>query len=197
MIPSLLSKETAAELRRVVFEESEREKADKTKQHTQATVIEPDNRWHGMPHIEDAIVRRALREIGEHPIFRPLIEDVMTPMASLVSLSVIRADYGSSTQGWHVDTGLMKTPWGYDNPYVFDTYSVGIALQDITPGMGETGVCPGVHTPTGGGPEGMDDEGNCDCYYQRDDGTVDSPDGLMYEKGNIDDMCVGVAPIKR
>ena len=179
--------------------QSERDKINTKKQHTQATVIEPGNRWHGMPHIEDAIVRRALREIGEHLIFRPLVEDVMTPMASLVSLSVIRADYGAETQGWHVDTGLMKTPWGYDNPYVFDTYSLGIVLQDTTPEMGATGVCPGVHSPNGGRPDQMDDQGYCDCYYQRDDATdvLDSPDGLRYEQGNIDDMCVNVAPIKR
>jgi len=70
---------------------------------------------------------------------------LLSPKASLVSLSVIRADHGSAAQHWHTDGAvIMSTPWGYNQPYVFDIYTVGIALQDITPGMGETQVCPGV-----------------------------------------------------
>ena len=59
------------------------------------------------------------------------MEDILSPRASLVSFSVIRVDYGAKDQDWHSDAGLLKTPFGYENPYAFDTYSLAIPLQDI------------------------------------------------------------------
>ena len=204
-------------MRRVTYEESEKERRNPG-QHTQLTILDPGNRWHGMPHLEDAIVRRTLREIGTHPIIRPLIEDVMSPkgersawrsyelgnptlfltqsipsiqpelqlaslvVASVVSFSIIRTGYGATKQDWHVDAGLLKTPWGYEQNYVFDTYSLAIALQDISLGMGQTGVCPGVHSPDGGDMAEMDDDGHCECFFASDNGEdVGSPDGQKYE----------------
>ena len=187
VVKSVLSPSTAAKLRKIIYEESERDRYSPG-DHTQVFILEPEARWQGMPHLEDAIVRRALREIGEHPIVRPLLEDVVSPRASLVSFSAIRADYGSTAQTWHSDAGLIKTPYGFDQPFVHDFFSLSIALQDVTEGMGETGVCPGVHTPDGRdigvGESVIDDfDGGVTCWYH-------DPIDDLFESGSPDDMCI-------
>ena len=145
---------------------------------TELFVDSPENRWKQMVRFEDAIVRKALREIGEHPVFRPLLDEVIGPDSSLTQFLVIRGDYGSTPQVFHSDSGLIKTPYGYETPFTMDQIKIGIALQDTTEGMGETNICPGVQPSNGGdlgeGSDRMDNEdGSCTCWHKLPNGTWD------------------------
>jgi len=176
IVPNVLREETATELRRLFFEKSERGRAEG--KDTELFVLSSENRWKQMIRFEDAIVRKALREIGEHPVFRPLLDEVIGPDSSLTQILVIRGDYGSTPQVFHSDSGLIKTPYGYESPFTMDQIKIGIALQDTTEGMGETNICPGVQPSNGGdlgeGYDRMDNEdGSCTCWHKLPNGTWD------------------------
>lgn len=132
-VNKILTKQTAHTLREYVLERN-----INGRQHS---VIEPTHRHHILPSPKDPAVKQALKEIGSHAILRPLLESILGPSPSLLSLDAITTTYGSVDQFWHDDTGTSHAI--YPDRFVAE-YTVGITLQDITEDMGATGVCPGT-----------------------------------------------------
>lgn len=106
------------------------------------TVKNNENRFHIIPDPMEPSIRSALKEIGSHAVFRPLVDAVLGNSSSLVSLSVITNLYGAEEQDWHYDTG--KSAASYPE-YFVPEYTLAIPLQDTTKAMGATGICPGTH----------------------------------------------------
>lgn len=148
ILKNVISKDTVDALRAHALSESDHDWANGVG--TQVIILDPPHRWHGMPELSEPSVRSLLRELGEHDLARELIDNIISPLASLTSFSVIRAGYGSVAQEWHSDSGLVSTGGGYTQGFAFDGYTLVIPLQDVEEGMGETSVCPGVWTPNGG-----------------------------------------------
>ena len=48
-----------------------------------------------MPSHREPTIQSALEEIGSHPTVRPLIDELLGPSASLVSMSAITSLYGT------------------------------------------------------------------------------------------------------
>ena len=65
-----------------------------------------ENRFHIMPPHTEPTIQAALQEIATHPIFRPLIDDVLGPSSSFVGMSVITNLYGAAKQSFHPDTNI-------------------------------------------------------------------------------------------
>jgi len=105
-------------------------------------VKENDNRFHIIPDPTEPSIRAALKEIGSHAVFRPLLDAVLGPSSSLVALSVITNLYGAEGQDWHYDTGMSHAT---HPDYFVPEYTLSIPLQDTTEEMGATGICPGTH----------------------------------------------------
>jgi ectoine hydroxylase-related dioxygenase (phytanoyl-CoA dioxygenase family) len=132
IVESVLTKETAADLRTYIMKVNNESAV--------YYVHSPANRHHIALDIKTPIVRQAMKEIGEHPVMRPLIDDLMGPAASLVTLAVITNYYGAIDQHWHRDCDGAEL---YPDDFVYE-YALGIPLQDTTREMGATGMCFGV-----------------------------------------------------
>ena len=104
-------------------------------------IKENENRFHIIPDPMEPTIKAALKEIGSHPVFRPLIDSVLGPSSSLVALSVITNLYGAEGQDWHYDTGMSHAT---HPDYFVPEYTLAIPLQDVTKEMGATGICPGT-----------------------------------------------------
>jgi hypothetical protein len=130
IVESVLTKETAADLRNYILKINNESAA--------YFVLNAANRHHITPDVKNPMVRQALKEIAEHPIMRPLIDDVMGPAASLVTLTVITSLYGAKDQHWHPD--VVAGAENYPNNFVHE-YTLAIPLQDTTKEMGATGMC--------------------------------------------------------
>ena len=135
VVPSVLTKKTAQEFRDYVMKANQK-LAD------QVYVHEKEHRYNLMPDAHDPIVQEALKQVGEHPILKPLIDDVMGPGATLINLSVLTVEYGAKDQSLHGDT---STSYASLPEYIVPEYTLVIALQDTTESMGATHICPGTH----------------------------------------------------
>jgi hypothetical protein len=129
IVQSVLTRETATDLRNYILKAN--------KQSAGYYVNTPANRHHISLDLNTPIVRQALKEVAEHPVMRPLIDDLLGPAASLVSLNAITNLYGAKDQGWHAD---CEGAGFYPDHFVYE-YGLGIALQDTTKEMGATGMC--------------------------------------------------------
>jgi hypothetical protein len=129
IVQSVLTKETADDLRNFILKENNASAA--------FIVHSPANRYYIAPDVKTPIVRQALKEIGEHPIMRPLIDDLLGPAASLTQLNVITNLYGAKDQCWHSD--IIQGARDYPDDFVQE-YTITIPLQDTTKEMGATGM---------------------------------------------------------
>lgn len=180
IVQDVISKDTVAELRATVLAKSNADWA--AKKATEVIILDSENRWHGMPSVGTPSVRRLLRELGEHDVVRPLLERIIGRKASMVSFSVIRANFGSVDQDWHTDSGLVSTPGGYSQPFVFDGWTLVIPLQDVEEKQGNTGVCPSVWVPNGDSP-------SIDNFWHDANNDPENPN---WERGHADEMCIHV-----
>ncbi|GMI03033.1 hypothetical protein TrLO_g8884 [Triparma laevis f. longispina] len=180
ILKNVISKDTVDALRAHALSESDHDWANGVG--TQVIILDPPHRWHGMPELSEPSVRSLLRELGEHDLARELIDNIISPLASLTSFSVIRAGYGSVAQEWHSDSGLVSTGGGYTQDFAFDGYTLVIPLQDVEEGMGETSVCPGVWTPNG-------DSINVDTVFYNEAAGKERP---VWVEGTADEMCMKV-----
>jgi hypothetical protein len=130
IVQSVLTRETAADLRKYILKVNNQSGAG-------YYVHNPANRHHVAIDINIPIVRQAMKEVAEHPVMRPLIDDLLGPAASLVSLNAITNLYGAIDQSWHADCEGAES---YPDHFVYE-YGLGIALQDTTKEMGATGMC--------------------------------------------------------
>jgi hypothetical protein len=129
IIQAVLTKETAADLRNYILKANNRSAA--------YGVHSPANRHHIALDIKTRIVRQALKEIAEHPVMRPLIDDLLGPAASLVTFAAITNLYGAHDQTWHPD--VTQGARDYADDFVKEL-ALGIPLQDTTKEMGATGM---------------------------------------------------------
>jgi hypothetical protein len=130
IVQSVLTKETADDLRNFVLKENNQSVA--------YVVHSPANRYYIAPDVKTPIVQQALKEIAEHPVMRPLIDDLLGPAASLTQFNVITNLYGALDQPWHSDIGPSARD--YPDDFVRE-YTITIPLQDTTKEMGATGMC--------------------------------------------------------
>ena len=137
VVNHILTKPTAHALREYILE--------RNKNGRQHRVLEPDHRHLVLPSPKDPAVKQALKEIGSHATLRPLLESILGPSPSLLSLNGITSTYGSVDQEWHGDTTT------YGSADFVTEYTLGITLQDTTENMGATAVCPGTYKPGGWG----------------------------------------------
>eukprot|EP00529_Nitzschia_sp_RCC80_P013373 CAMPEP_0113466194 /NCGR_PEP_ID=MMETSP0014_2-20120614/14141_1 /TAXON_ID=2857 /ORGANISM="Nitzschia sp." /LENGTH=606 /DNA_ID=CAMNT_0000358399 /DNA_START=207 /DNA_END=2024 /DNA_ORIENTATION=+ /assembly_acc=CAM_ASM_000159 len=153
IIPSVLSNTTASRFRQYIVNTAN------PKMH-QVFVLKSENRYRVMPtpfvdrwsspstdgdttkNEEAVLVQQVMKEIATHRTLRPLVDNVLGPGASLISLSVITSTYGAVAQNWHRDT--TKSAMTHPDDMVHEV-TLTIPLQDTTSSMGPTGLCPGTH----------------------------------------------------
>eukprot|EP00521_Asterionellopsis_glacialis_P010680 CAMPEP_0195297528 /NCGR_PEP_ID=MMETSP0707-20130614/21699_1 /TAXON_ID=33640 /ORGANISM="Asterionellopsis glacialis, Strain CCMP134" /LENGTH=438 /DNA_ID=CAMNT_0040359367 /DNA_START=224 /DNA_END=1540 /DNA_ORIENTATION=- len=134
IVESVLTKQTSENFRNYILDANQNIESD--------YVHMPRNRFHIMPDLDEPAVQDVLIEIADHPVLRPLIDNLLGPSASLVTFSVITNLYGAVDQNWHWDT--VTSHAGYPHDFVPE-YTLAIPVQDTTEAMGATGICPGTH----------------------------------------------------
>lgn len=108
-------------------------------------VLENQNRWSfGIGPNEHPIVSKALNEISTHSQFRPAIEKISGRNPAIIEFTAITSAYGAADQFWHADVIPGGSSVQYAQSFV-PSYSLFIALQDISTTMGATDICPGTH----------------------------------------------------
>jgi hypothetical protein len=138
IVEGILTKQTATQLREWTLN------ANKVLEST--FVMNSENRYHITPSHKEPEVQAALKEIASHPTFRPLLDSMMGPSASLVSMSIITNLYGAEAQSFHPDTSGSSAT--HPDHFVSE-YTLAIPLQDTTRDMGATTICPGTHKCSG------------------------------------------------
>jgi hypothetical protein len=98
VIPSMLTKETANELRDVLL-------AMKSISSDVAGIDSPENRYRVQPSYKIPVVEKALKEIATQATFKSMMEEIMGPKPSFTSLDAITATFGAMDQNWHWDSG--------------------------------------------------------------------------------------------
>lgn len=87
IIEDVLTKQTANELREYILKANHDNDGH-------VFVKNNKNRYHIMPSHREPTIQSALEEIGSHPTVRPLIDELLGPSASLISMSAITSLYG-------------------------------------------------------------------------------------------------------
>jgi hypothetical protein len=155
IFPSILTKETAQSLR---------DYATKANQELAPLYVHSsEHRYHIIPPHSEPIVQETLKQIAEHPVLRPALDSLLGPSATLMSLSLLTSEYGAGNQDYHYDS-----EWSYHGypDQIVPEYTVAIALQDTTRGMGATGICPGTHVCSWPDDEEIDDRMLWESFQQ-------------------------------
>ncbi len=109
---------------------------------TKLFVISRRHRHHiQLPHTEPC-VQDLLKEVASHPLLRPVLDNLLGPSSSLMSLSIVSSEYGAKDQTFHPDSAYSYH--GYPS-LIVPEWTVSVALQDTTREMGATGICAGTH----------------------------------------------------
>jgi hypothetical protein len=87
----------------------------------------PAHRYHVMPPNTEPSVQETLKQVATHPLVKPVLDSLLGPSSTLVSLSLVTREYGAQDQGWHADAGTSNA--GYPDKIV-PQYTLAIALQD-------------------------------------------------------------------
>jgi hypothetical protein len=80
-------------------------------------------------------------QVAQNPVVKPVLDSLLGPSSTVVSVSLVTSEYGAKDQHFHVDAGTSEA--GYPD-LVVPEYTLAIALQDVTKEMGSTGLCPGT-----------------------------------------------------
>lgn len=134
IFPSILSKDTAQRLKNYALEANEKL--------TPLYVHSKASRVHITPPHTVPIIQETLQQVACHSILRPVLDGLLGPSATLMSLSIITSHYGAADQNFHPDSSFSYN--GFPD-FIVPEYTVAIALQDTTPKMGATALCPGTH----------------------------------------------------
>jgi hypothetical protein len=122
VVPQILTKPTAHTLREYMLERNENAR----QQHDVDVMEQPHHHHHHRVHIlpspKDPAVKLALKEIATHATLRPLLESILGPSPSLLSLYGITTTYGSVDQKWRLYTGLSHS--SYPHHFVAE-YTLG------------------------------------------------------------------------
>ena len=135
--PNLLSTETATELRDFILEQNQ-------KKEDMIWVINNDNRWSFYLRVDQhPSVAKALKEILNKPFLADALEEITGPNPAVIEFTTITSAYGAAGQHWHQDVVPEGNGAKYARNFV-PSYSLFIPLQNVTAGMGATGICPGT-----------------------------------------------------
>jgi hypothetical protein len=141
LYPNILQEDTANELRDYIVQRNKVEE--------QFFVIAQENRFtFGIGVNQDPTVSRALKEIANHPVFRPAIEQIAGPNPAVIEFTAITSTYGAKDQWWHQDTLPMGSSFKHARTFL-PSYSLFIPLQDTSSRIGATQICPGSHVCDG------------------------------------------------
>mmetsp|Transcript_14526 Transcript_14526/g.21419 ORF Transcript_14526/g.21419 Transcript_14526/m.21419 type:complete len:937 (-) Transcript_14526:197-3007(-) len=137
LYPNLISNETAKAAREFILERNVIEKG--------FFVIENENRYSfGIDVNSHPSIRQALKEISENKLLQAALTKIVGPNPAIVEFTGITALYGAADQFIHQDVLPKGSAFKFARNFV-PTYSLFISLQDTTPEMGATVVCPGTH----------------------------------------------------
>jgi ectoine hydroxylase-related dioxygenase (phytanoyl-CoA dioxygenase family) len=104
-------------------------------------VANPSPRYHVMPPHTEPTLQETLVQVAQHPVVKPVLDGLLGPSSTVVSISLVTSEYGATEQHFHVNAGTSKA--GYPD-LIVPEYTVAITLQDVTREMGSTGLCPGT-----------------------------------------------------
>lgn len=140
IFPNVISEETASVLRDYILNRnihlSDEEKIP---------LDGAEKRWSfSIEANEDQSVSKALFEIYTYDPLKHTLELLLGPNPAIMEITTITAGYGAQNQGYHPDVKPQGSPVQYSRTFTH-TYSLFIPLQDVTPEMGATDVCPGTH----------------------------------------------------
>ena len=141
VIPQLLKPETAQRLREYV------DQRNRAIQDTERfPMYPPQNRLsYGFDATESPAVVQAIQEVSNNPFFYQMMSQVLGDEdPALTELTTITSFYGAEDQGWHADVKEFGNALKFSRSYTH-TYSLFLALQNITFSMGATEICPGTH----------------------------------------------------
>jgi len=139
IIPQILSPNTTSQLRSYIIEQN----YGMEDPEDQYYVHEHEHRWSlKLGAHDDPSVSLALKEIGEHEVLKPLIEEIAGLHPSVCEITSISSAYGAEAQWWHSDVGSHGSPVLYGSS-IRSTYTLFIPLQYTHRGMGATAICPG------------------------------------------------------
>jgi Phytanoyl-CoA dioxygenase (PhyH) len=100
---------------------------------------------YGIDAAEHPAVATAIAQVLQHPVLVPLLSALLgDPDPASAEITAIMNYYGASAQVWHQDTKQDGNAIKFARTYSH-SYSLFIPLQDVTPGMGATDICPGTH----------------------------------------------------
>jgi len=97
---------------------------------------------------EDIAIVKALKEIHDNIELQHLLEALLGSNPALTELSAMTVGYGCDPQQWHREMDAEGSPALYGRTFSH-AYTLFIALQDTTAGMGGTEICPGTHYCSG------------------------------------------------
>jgi hypothetical protein len=140
VFPSLLDQSTAEELRDYVMKRNQELTKDEV-----IPISAPDNRWSfGIHANEHPSVAKALEQLSSNPMLEESLEKLLGTDPAVAEITAISVASGAEDQGWHADVKPLGNSLKYAQTFTH-SYSVFIPLQDVTPEMGATAVCPGTH----------------------------------------------------
>ena len=140
VFPSVLDRDDAADLRAYVLA-----KAQQREGLEQFRVLAKSRRTSfGLTGTEHPSIPRVLRGIATNRLLKRTMEELLGPNPAMIALSVIVAHPGADDQVWHLDKMHAGSSVQYAASFI-PNYALLIPLQDTTPDMGATAVCPGTH----------------------------------------------------
>ena len=135
MIPNLLSPEVAHDLRQFVLSEN-------LQNDDQVDLPSNQNRWSFCIEIDHhESVQKASKEILSNPDFVQALTKIVGPNPAVTEFTAVTVAPGAKAQPFHADNGPGANRYSRS---FFPTYSLFVALHNITQAMGATEYCPGM-----------------------------------------------------
>lgn len=129
---------------------------------------------------EHASVKDALFELGSNSLVREVLEGILGHNPALMELQIIISYAGADDQFWHADTPPERSATRFADDFG-PLYTMLIPLQDTTPSMGATAVCPGTHRcHFTFNCSGLDDESTLGFRVSNSDGIWPAGDAMLY-----------------
>jgi hypothetical protein len=125
---------------------------------------------------EDPILPIVLKSISTNALLRDSLEELLGPNPALLALSTIIAEPGATDQRFHLDKEHAGSHMQYGLTFA-PNYALLIPLQDTTPCMGATAVCPGTHRCDSIPDEICNEHG---FHVSNHNGTWPAGHGLLY-----------------
>ena len=139
LFPSLLDSETATELRTYISNRNKELKDDEV-----IPLDGPANRLSfGIHANEHPSVAKALEQLSSNTLLEESMEKMLGADPAVAEITAISVAPGAEPQGWHSDVKELGNGLKYAQTFTH-SYSIFIPLQDVTPEMGATELCPGT-----------------------------------------------------